>query len=130
MNEKLKLTARKRRHKRVRAKIIGTKETPRISVFKSGRHIYIQAVDDEAGRTIFSMNDVETKSRRLEKSGPRPKASGEKNKTGKSLDVGRALGEALKKGGISKAVFDRGGFKYHGRVKSLAEGLRESGIKI
>ena len=113
--QKKKLLNRKRRHNRVRAKISGSAKIPRVSVFKSARHVYAQAIDDDSGKTIFSANDVKIK---------------EKNKTGRSLKVGENLGELMKKNGIKKALFDRGGFNYHGRVKALAEGLRSAGIKI
>lgn len=115
MNRKHKILSRKRRHKRVRAKVSGTSKMPRVAVFKSASHIYVQAVDDTKGKTILFANDLKTK---------------DKNKTKKSLKVGEALGELMKKEGITKALFDRGGFKYHGRVKALAEGLRSAGIKI
>ena len=112
---KKKRKDRIKRHKRVRAKIGGTKEVPRISVFRSAKHIYAQVVDDQAGRTSFLINDVKLK---------------EPNKTKSSLRTGELLGEELKKKGIDKIVFDRGGFKYHGRVKALADGLRSAGIKF
>ncbi len=116
--QKQKKLHRQRRHNRVRAKISGTSKVPRVAVFKSAKHIYAQAVDDTKGKTILSANDLKTK------------ASVEKNKTKKALKVGETLGELLKKEGIEKALFDRGGFKYHGRIKALAEGLRSAGIKI
>ncbi len=95
--------------------MVGTKEVPRVSIFRSAKHIYAQVVDDQSRRTSFSVNDTKLK---------------EPNKTRSSLRTGELLGEALKKKGVSKIVFDRGGFKYHGRVKSLAEGLRSAGIKF
>lgn len=115
MNRKQKALNRKRRHNRVRAKISGTSKVLRVAVFKSAKHVYAQAVDDANGKTIFSASDLKTK---------------EKNKTKKSLKVGEVLGGLMKKEGITKAIFDRGGFKYHGRVKALAEGLRSAGVKI
>lgn len=111
---KKKRIGRTRRHKRVRAKIKGTKEIPRVSVFRSAKRIYAQVVDDRAGQTILVLHDLELK----------------ENKTKNSLRVGEMLGEGLKKKGVAKIVFDRGGFKYHGRVKALADGLREAGIKF
>lgn len=112
---KKKRIDRVKRHKRVRAKIFGTKEIPRISVFRSSKHIYAQVVDDTANKTLFSKNDVNLKgTNRIKDSGR----------------VGELLGEIIKNQGILKVIFDRGGFKYHGRVKALAEGLRKAGIKF
>ena len=113
--QKQKLQKRKRRHSRVRAKISGSAEVPRVSVFRSSRHIYAQAIDDASSKTVFSANDAKIK---------------EKNKTKKAAKVGENLGELMKKNGVKKALFDRGGFSYHGRVKAVAEGLRSAGIKI
>lgn len=112
---KKKRAGRTKRHKRVRAKIIGTKETPRVSVFRSSKHIYAQVIDDASGKTMFFSSDVDLK---------------ESDKIKKSLRAGELLGEIIKGKGIVKIVFDRGGFKYHGRVKALAEGLRNAGIKF
>lgn len=117
MNTKKKRKDRIRRHKRVRAKIIGTKEIPRVSVFRSAKYVYAQVVDDKSGRTSFSVNNLKLKTK-------------DANKTKNALETGQLLGEELKKKGIDKIVFDRGGFKYHGRVKALANGLREAGIKF
>ena len=117
MDPKKKLQARIKRHKRVRAKIIGTKEIPRVSVFRSARYIYAQVVDDKAGQTSFSLNNIKAKTK-------------DANKIKNSLLTGQLLGEELKKIGITKIIFDRGGFKYHGRVKALADGLREAGLKF
>jgi len=114
-SNKQKIINRKRRHGRVRAKIKGNSVVPRVAVFKSSQHIYAQVIDDEKRITLLSVSDSETKG---------------KNKTQKSLEAGEKLGANMKKSGIEKAVFDRGGFKYHGRVKSLADGLRNAGIKI
>ncbi|OGN12831.1 MAG: 50S ribosomal protein L18 [Candidatus Yanofskybacteria bacterium RIFCSPHIGHO2_02_FULL_43_15c] len=112
---KKKLKDRIRRHKRVRAKITGTKEVPRVVVFRSAQHVYAQVVDDQAGQTVLSTNDFKLK---------------EPDKIKKSLQVGEILGEELKKKGMYKIIFDRGGFKYHGRVKALADGLRSAGIQF
>ena len=115
MNPKKKRKDRIKRHKRVRAKIIGIKEVPRVSVFRSASYIYAQVVDDKSGKTFLSVNDIKLK---------------DTNKIKNSLQTGQLLGEELKKKGVTKIVFDRGGFKYHGRVKALADGLREAGIKF
>jgi large subunit ribosomal protein L18 len=109
--------ARKRRHRRVRGKIAGTAECPRLAVFRSNRGIFAQLVDDEAGRTLVSANWLGVKSR-----------SG--NKTDQATEVGKAVAAAAKKAGIQRCVFDRGGYLYHGRVKALAEGAREGGLEF
>lgn len=103
------------RHARVRAKIKGTKNIPRLCVFRSLNHIYAQAIDDGAGTTIAAVDDLKLK---------------EKSKADRASLVGKALGRILKKKSIEKIVFDRGGFKYHGRVRALAEGLKKSGLKF
>ena len=107
------------RHKRVRAKLFGTAQRPRISIFKSNRHIFAQVIDDDKGKTIVSGSDVDLNQ----------KASKVK-KTESALRVGETLAAQILEKGIKAAVFDRGGFKYHGRIKALADGLQKSGIKI
>lgn len=105
-----------RRHKRVRAKVSGTKETPRLCVFKSNQHIYAQIINDDARKTLASANDKAAK------------------KTEKKMDraalVGTQIAEKAKELKITKVVFDRGGYKYHGRVKAVAEGARKGGLKF
>ncbi len=113
---KIKRTNRIRRHARIRAKVSGTAERPRIAVFKANQHVYVQAIDDVAAKTLAAVNDAQ--------------AAKKGTKTDKAGAAGKALAELLKKKGIAVAVFDVGGFKYHGRVKAVAEGLREGGIKI
>ncbi len=105
-----------RRHKRVRAKISGNAERPRLSVYRSLTHIYAQLIDDSKNATLVSVKDLEVKSG--------------KNKTEKAFEVGKLLGEKAKAKNISQAVFDRGIFRYHGRVKAVAEGAKEAGLKI
>lgn len=102
-----------RRHKRVRAKIFGTARRPRLCVFKSNQHIYAQLIDDEKGKTLVAASDLEIKK------------SAEKTK-----EVGKLIAEKAKVKKIEKVVFDRGGYKYHGRVKILAEAAREGGLKF
>lgn len=106
---------RQQRHRRVRAKMTGSSKVPRVAVFRSAQHIYSQAIDDASGKTICSVNDFKIK---------------EKGKTARSQKAGELLGEMIKKKGIERILFDRGGFKYHGRVMALAEGLRKSGLKF
>jgi large subunit ribosomal protein L18 len=109
---------RKRRHKRVRAKIAGTAERPRLNVFRSGRHIYAQIIDDVKGVTLCSASSLE---KSFEGSGG--------NKEG-AAKVGKEVAERAKKSGIENVVFDRGGYIYHGRIKELAEAAREGGLKF
>jgi len=109
---------RKKRHKRVRGKIAGTPERPRLNVFRSEKHIYAQIIDDTKGVTLCSASS-------LEKSF---KGSGS-NKEG-AQKVGKQVAERAVKSGIENVVFDRGGYIYHGRVKELAEAAREGGLKF
>jgi large subunit ribosomal protein L18 len=108
---------RLRRRRRVRAKVRGTAERPRVSVFRSNRGIFAQLVDDDAGRTLASVQWTEAELRTLE---PMDQAR----------RAGELLAERAKAAGIERAVFDRGGYQYHGRVKALAEGAREGGLNF
>lgn len=141
-----------RRHRRVRAKIFGTTDRPRLCVFRSARHIYCQLIDDEKGKTLVAVSDQELKGKR-EKHAPylphqnlvgdgaeekgkitSKKLKDEKEKAVRTkkavtaFEVGKLIAEKAKKKKIEKVVFDRGGYKYHGRVKALAEGAREGGL--
>ncbi|MEK7519455.1 MAG: 50S ribosomal protein L18 [Patescibacteria group bacterium] len=107
---------RHRRHKRIRARIFGTKEIPRLFVFRSSRYLYAQLIDDEKGKTLVSAND-----QKLEKI---------QGKINKANELGKLIAKKALEKKISKVLFDRGGYKYHGRVKSLAEGAREGGLKF
>ena len=109
-----------KRHKRVRAKVKGSEQKPRLSVFRSSRHIYAQLINDEAGLTVAQFNDSVLNVKKNNKIS--------KIETAKS--VGKALGEQVLEKGFKEIVFDRGGYKYHGRIKALAEGLREVGVKF
>lgn len=108
-----------RRHKKVRAKIAGTKEKPRLCVFRSVKHIYAQLINDENGKTMALADDLELKGTKVKK-----------NKVDIAKEIGKLIAEKAKDLKIEKVVFDRAGFKYHGRVKSLAEGAREGGLKF
>jgi large subunit ribosomal protein L18 len=108
---------RLRRRRRVRAKVRGSAERPRISVFRSNRGIAAQLIDDESGRTIAAVNWTESDLRSL-----KPMEQAQR--------VGAALGERAKAAGVETVVFDRGGYQYHGRVKALADGAREAGLKF
>lgn len=122
MDIKIKRKRRKRRHKRIRAKISGNRKIPRLCVFRSNRHIYAQLINDERGKTLLAVSDLE-----LEKNRKIAKSSG---KVAVAFEVGKLIGEKALKKKIKRVVFDRGGYKYHGRVKALAEGARESGLKF
>jgi len=134
MKTKAKREKRYRRHKRIRAKVFGTAERPRFCVFRSNKHIYAQLIDDEKGRTLVAASDSELKNV------PRrhTRRRGEKEKTevvraGKvsiAYEIGKLIAEKAIKKKIEKIVFDRGGYKYHGRVKALAEGARKGGLKF
>jgi large subunit ribosomal protein L18 len=108
--------AKARRHGRVRAKVSGTSKTPRLSVYRSLTHIYVQLIDDENGKTILSCDDTKVKAG--------------KTKTEKAFEVGKEIAKLAAKEKITKVVFDRGASKYHGRVKAIADGARESGLTI
>ena len=110
--------ARERRHRRIRGKVAGTAERPRLAVFRSNKGIFAQLVDDESGRTIAGASWLGVKK------------SFKGTKTEQAAEVGKALAEVAKKAGIESVVFDRGGYLYHGRVKALAEGAREGGLKF
>ena len=113
-----KNVARLRRHRRVRGKVSGTAACPRLDVFRSARHIYAQLIDDEAGVTLASASSLEKGF----------------DGYGGNVEAARKVGETVAKRaaekGIKKAVYDRGGFVYHGRVKALAEGAREGGLEL
>lgn len=113
---KHKIIKRGIRHNRVRAKIFGTKEKPRLSVYRSLAGIYAQLIDDESGKTLAqaSAKDIKSKAK----------------KTEVSKEVGKKLAEKALAAKITTCVFDRGGFAYHGRVKALAEGAREGGLQF
>lgn len=120
--------ARLRRQRRVRAKVKGTAERPRLSVFRSAAHIYAQLIDDQAGKTLASASDLT-----LDKKEKAALTKGEgerKAKVSIAFAVGKAIAEAGKKAGVETVVFDRNGFSYTGRVASLAEGARENGLKF
>lgn len=116
-----KQSGRERRKARVRKKLRGTKEMPRLNVFRSNKHIYAQIIEDMGGHTIVSAS---TRSKELEKDVLKMK------KVDAAKKVGELVGRLAKEKGVDKVVFDRGGYIYHGRVKALAEGAREAGVKF
>ena len=111
-----KRISRLRRHNRVRSGIAGTAKIPRLSVFRSSGHIYAQLINDSTGKTLAAASSLE-----LKKTGKKSAAAAE---------VGKLIAEKAKASKIEKVVFDRGGYAYHGRVKALAEGAREAGLKF
>jgi large subunit ribosomal protein L18 len=110
--------ARQRRHKRVRKRVFGTAERPRLVVFRSNRGIEAQLVDDVEGKTLAAASWLQLKK------------SFKGNKTAQATEVGKLLAQNAKKAEVEEAVFDRGGYLYHGRVKALAEGAREGGLRF
>jgi large subunit ribosomal protein L18 len=135
MDAKTRRRARIRRHVRVRRKIAGTAERPRLAVYRSNRHIYAQLVDDDAARTLIAASDRDVRAGGAEKAGGAKKAgaagkAGGQGKTAPAKAVGELLAERAKAAGIDRVVFDRGGRLFHGRVAALAEGAREKGLQI
>jgi large subunit ribosomal protein L18 len=120
-NDKTAWAARRRRHARVRKRVQGTAARPRLCVFRSLSHIYAQVIDDESGRTLVAASDLEKEAQ--------ASADGTR-KTGRAALVGRLVGQRAVNKGIKEIVFDRGGYKYHGRVKALGEAAREAGLKF
>ena len=116
------INPRKIRHRRLRAKVKGTAKRPRLSVFRSNKHIYAQLIDDEKGKTLMSVNDLSLKS------------AGADKKSGKKSEIAKIIGQKIAKKAedkkIKKVVFDRAGYKYHGRIKAVAEGAREGGLEF
>jgi large subunit ribosomal protein L18 len=110
-----KIKRRIRRKKGIRKKIHGSKTKPRLTVFRSNRHIYVQAIDDDKGSTLCSSSDGE---------------AGVKKNCDGALRLGQKMAEKLKEAKVKQVVFDRNGFIYHGIVKSIAEGVRKGGIKV
>ncbi len=112
--------ARKRRHLRVRSKVVGTPVRPRLNVFRSNQHIYAQVIDDAAGVTLAAASTLDAAIKGLEGGLTVAKAQA----------VGRLVGQRAKERGVEHVVFDRGGYLYHGRVKAVADGAREAGLNF
>lgn len=121
MGRKNRSEAREHRHLRVRAKVFGTPERPRLSVFRSNTEIYAQVIDDIAGATLVSASSIDA-ALRSEVDG--------KKKSDQARIIGKAVAERANGKGIKTVVFDRGGFRYTGRVKALADGAREAGLQF
>lgn len=120
MSEKSRI-ARKRRHRRVRKYVSGTAERPRLNVFRSLRHISAQIINDEVGHTVASASTSESEIKKQIEG---------LNKTAQAHLLGKVLAERALAKGVKQVVFDRGGYKYHGRVRALAEGSREGGLQF
>ena len=116
MRAKEKVALRARRHRRVRKGLVGTPDRPRLSVYRSNRHIYAQVIDDSAGRTLAAASS------RVVSAGGDPKST--------AKAVGKEIAEKAKQAGVGRVTFDRGGFRFHGRVAALAEGAREAGLEF
>jgi large subunit ribosomal protein L18 len=112
---------RKRVHQRVRTKVEGTPERPRLSVYRSIGHIYAQVIDDRSGKTLVSASSVDGETKKRLKGGGNIAAA---------KVIGKAVAERAKAAGVKQVVFDRGGYKYHGRVKALADAAREAGLQF
>jgi len=118
-------SARARRHKRIRKKVFGTPERPRLVVYRSLRNIEGQLVDDHEGRTIVGLSTLSVDLKQIEA------AEDETNgRQAKAFAAGKMLAERAKEAGVTSVIFDRGGYKYHGRVKAFAEGAREGGLEF
>lgn len=117
----LKTQARLKRKKRIRKKMVGTENRPRLCVFRSAKHIYAQVVDDSRGRTITAASSMEKAVRENPES---------KNKVTTASMVGKIIGRRAMEKGVQRVVFDRNGFLYHGRVKAVSEGAREAGLEF
>ena len=117
----LRTQARLKRKKRIRKKLIGTANRPRLCVFRSAKHIYAQLVDDSAGQTLVAASSMEKDLR---------EAPETKNKVAVANEVGKVIGQRALEKGVKQVVFDRNGFLYHGRIKAVSEGAREAGLKF
>ena len=119
VNKADKNEARLRRHRRVRGKISGTAERPRLDVFRSAKHIYAQVIDDENGVTLAAASSVDKDLRGKLKTGADKEAA---------VEVGKLVAQRAQQAGVSQVIFDRGSYLYHGRVKALADAVREAGL--
>jgi large subunit ribosomal protein L18 len=115
LNKSIKVQKRLRLHKKIRTELKGTEIRPRLTVFKSGLHIYAQLINDDTAKTILSASDMKI---------------GQMTKTNKAIEVGKSIASQAKKANIETVVFDRSGFRYAGRIKALADAAREAGLKF
>ena len=117
----LRTQARLKRKKRIRKKLVGTANQPRLCVFRSAKHIYAQVIDDSIGQTLAAASSLEKTVR---------ESSEAKNKLNAANTIGKIVGQRAMEKGVKKIVFDRNGFLYHGRIKAVSEGAREAGLKF
>jgi large subunit ribosomal protein L18 len=117
----MQLVGRERRKLRIRRRVSGTEERPRLTVFRSAKHIYAQVIDDVAGKTLAHVSTLHAEVK---------KGIGESDKSDAAKQVGTALAKALLAKGVDKVVFDRNGYLFHGRIKALADAAREAGLKF
>ena len=115
-SKKTKTLGRKKRHLRVRKRISGTQEKPRVSLYRSNRNIFLQLIDDTKGVTLSSLSSIKSDDKSINKEN--------------SKKMGLEFGEQISKLGVKQVVFDRGGYLYHGKVAAVADGIRESGIEV
>ncbi|MBL39732.1 MAG: 50S ribosomal protein L18 [Chloroflexi bacterium] len=116
MSKKTRALGRNKRHLRVRKRLSGTQERPRVSLFRSNKNIYLQLIDDSEGKTLASASSLKSDNKSINKD--------------LSKKLGIEFGEKISKLGIKKVVFDRGGYLYHGKVAAIADGIRQSGIEV
>jgi len=121
--KKSRFLQRRRRHQRVRNKVVGSQDRPRLVVYRSLKHIEGQLVDDDTGRTLTGLSSLAPELRGFEAEGPNRRVE-------QAHEAGKLLAERAKANGIESVVFDRGGYRYHGRVKAFAEGAREGGLNF
>lgn len=122
MKKWIKLEGRERRHKIIRKKVVGTPERPRLSIYRSLSHLYAQIIDDQTGKTIASLSTLSPE--------VKDKAKSDAGNVKGAAVLGSALADVCKKSGVTKVVFDRAGYLYHGRVKALAEAARKGGLQF
>ncbi|MCP6718132.1 MAG: 50S ribosomal protein L18 [Patescibacteria group bacterium] len=128
MNVKKKRKKRLKRHKKVRAKISGTDKIPRLCVFRSNKYIYAQLIDDKNNKILASARDSQAKGKKTEAKKEKDKKLSKKLSI--AFETGKLIAKKAKDLKVEKVVFDRGGYKYHGRVKALADGARDGGLKF
>lgn len=130
MSQKSKLESRKIRHRSLRKRIEGTSERPRLVVFRSARHIYVQVIDDLSRRTLAAASDLLKKEAAAAAKAEKQSSEKQPKKSDRAKEVGKAVAKLCLEKGISKVVFDRAGYKYHGRVSAVAAGAREGGLQF
>jgi len=128
MAKQTRRESRTRRHSRVREKVRGSAARPRLAVFRSIEHIYAQLIDDDSGNTLVQASSLDVRPATASPSPAEPQSNAKKSERAKT--VGAMLGEKAKAKGIGEAVFDRGGYRYHGRVKALGDAARSAGLRF